>query len=148
MGDLYRALGQGEQARRAYEQSLEIFERLARAEPDRADYQRGLAVSYERMGDLYLQQGEVLEARLVFEKVLRIRERAVQQESERADLQRELIVPLVRLGTLDTPDAHRHLQRAWTLLMDLKDSGRLAPADEGMIPALRGLLEGGSEAGG
>ena len=60
VGDLYRALGQGEPAREAYLKSLAIRERLAQAEPDRADYQRDLSVSYDRMGDLYsaLGQGE------------------------------------------------------------------------------------------
>ena len=60
MGDLYRALGQGEAARDAYAKALAIGETLAQAEPDRADYQRDLSVSYNKMGDLYraLGQGE------------------------------------------------------------------------------------------
>lgn len=43
MGDLFRALGQGEEARQAFGKSLAIRERLAPAEPDRADYQRDLS---------------------------------------------------------------------------------------------------------
>jgi hypothetical protein len=43
---------QGEQARRSYLQSLAIRERLARAEPDRAGYQRALWVSLWRVGML------------------------------------------------------------------------------------------------
>ncbi len=61
VGDLYRDLGQGEQARQAFLNARSRFaERLAQAEPDRADYQRDLSVSYERVGDLYrdLGQGE------------------------------------------------------------------------------------------
>ena len=50
MGDLFSALGQGEDARQAYEKALAIAERLAKAEPDRADYQRDLSVSYEQNG--------------------------------------------------------------------------------------------------
>jgi len=49
MGDLYRALGQGEKAREAYLQALAIRERLAQAEPDRAAYQVDLAVSLARV---------------------------------------------------------------------------------------------------
>ena len=53
MGDLYRALGQGEEARRSYASSLEIAEQLVRCEePDRADYQRDLAVSYYKISTL------------------------------------------------------------------------------------------------
>ena len=37
-------------AREAYLKSLAIAERLAQAEPDRADYQRDLAVSHWRLG--------------------------------------------------------------------------------------------------
>jgi hypothetical protein len=49
MGDLFRALGQGDEARQAFGKSLAIAERLAQAEPDRADYQRDLIVSYVKM---------------------------------------------------------------------------------------------------
>ena len=72
MGDLYRALGQGEQAREAYLKSLAIAEWLAQAEPDRADYQRDLSVSYNRMGDLYRALGQGEQAREAFLKALAI----------------------------------------------------------------------------
>ncbi len=44
------ALGQGEQARDAYAKALDIRERLAKAEPDRADYQVDLVISLVRIG--------------------------------------------------------------------------------------------------
>ena len=50
MGDLYRALGQGEPAREACLKSLAIIERLAQAEPDRADYQRDLVAALWSLG--------------------------------------------------------------------------------------------------
>ncbi len=43
--DLYRVLGQGVKAREANLNALAIAERLAQAEPDRADYQRDVASS-------------------------------------------------------------------------------------------------------
>jgi hypothetical protein len=51
MGDLYRALGQGDLARDAYLKALAIAERLAQAEPDRADYQRDLVISLMRTAE-------------------------------------------------------------------------------------------------
>jgi tetratricopeptide (TPR) repeat protein len=51
MGDLYRAWGEGEKAGEAYGNALAIRKRLAAREPDRADYQRDLSVSHERMGE-------------------------------------------------------------------------------------------------
>ncbi|MFO0033374.1 MAG: CHAT domain-containing protein, partial [Cyanobacteriota bacterium] len=47
------ALGQTERAFLRSRQLLERQERLAKAEPDRADLQRDLSVSYNKMGDLY-----------------------------------------------------------------------------------------------
>jgi hypothetical protein len=44
------AMGRGDEARQAarlFSQSLNVRRRLAEAEPDRADYQRDLSVSYE-----------------------------------------------------------------------------------------------------
>jgi tetratricopeptide (TPR) repeat protein len=54
------ALGESDRAFARYQQLLEQQLRLAKAEPDRADYQRDLSVSYNKMGDLYqaLGQGE------------------------------------------------------------------------------------------
>jgi hypothetical protein len=46
------ALGQGEEARQAFPKSLAIRERLAQAEPGRADYQRDLIVSWVRMSEI------------------------------------------------------------------------------------------------
>ena len=53
MGDLFRALGDGEQAREYYERALEVSQRLADSAPENADYARDLSVSYDRMGDLF-----------------------------------------------------------------------------------------------
>ena len=102
MGDLYRALGQGDQARDAYLKSLAIAERLAQAEPDRADYQRDLSVSYNKMGDLYRALGQGDQARDAYLKSLAIAERLAQAEPDRADYQ-------VDLGEL--PDQSRHCRR-------------------------------------
>jgi hypothetical protein len=63
VGDLYRALGQGEAARQAYQNALAIAERLAQAEPDRADYQRDLVVSIVRLA--LLDDGDRRHQRLV-----------------------------------------------------------------------------------
>ena len=52
MGDLFQALGQGEQARQAFQRSLDIRERLAAAEPDRADAAWDLVASLWRMATL------------------------------------------------------------------------------------------------
>src|SRR5215510_1547336 len=52
MGDLYRALRQGEQARAAYGKALAMQKQLVQAEPEHADHQRDLSVAYNKMGNL------------------------------------------------------------------------------------------------
>ena len=42
-------LGQSEQARHLYSESLEIRRRLAAGEPDRADYQRAVEATLEKL---------------------------------------------------------------------------------------------------
>ena len=50
LGDLQRALGEGEAARQYYEKALSIAEQLVKQEPGRADYQRDVIVSLVKLG--------------------------------------------------------------------------------------------------
>ncbi len=144
MGDLYTALGQGDQAKEAYLNSLQIFERLAQAEPDRADYQRDLSVSYNKVGDLYRALGQGDQAKEFFLKDLAIAERLAQAEPDRADYQVDLAVSLAKVGQVsDTENGERFFKRALSILNTLKAKKRLAPEDEPKIAALEELMAGG-----
>jgi tetratricopeptide (TPR) repeat protein len=142
VGDLYRDLGQGEQARQAFHTSLQIIERLAEAEPQRADYQRDLGVSYNRIGDLYEALGQDKQARQAHLASLQIIERLAQAEPQRADYQRDLVNSLVRVGAKgdDLARGRAMLRRASGILEQMQANGHLAPADEGMVEWVRGLL--------
>ncbi len=100
VGDLLRDHSQSSEAMRRYEDGLAIRERLARQEPQRADFQRDLSVSYEKLGDLLRGLGQGGPAREHYEKALAIAERLARQEPERADFQRDLSVSYDRLGNL------------------------------------------------
>jgi tetratricopeptide (TPR) repeat protein len=100
IGDLFRVLGKGDDARQAFAKALAIRERLAQAEPGRADYQRDLSVSYNKMGDLFNALGQGDEAQQAFAKALAIRERLAQAEPGRADYQRDLSVSYNKMGDL------------------------------------------------
>ncbi|MBL8327815.1 MAG: hypothetical protein JNJ71_03115, partial [Rubrivivax sp.] len=69
-----------------------VFEQRVAAEPGRADYQRGLSVSYSKLGDLMSALGQGEQAREFFEKSLAIRKRLAEAEPGRADYQRDLSV--------------------------------------------------------
>ncbi|MBL8692494.1 MAG: tetratricopeptide repeat protein [Planctomycetes bacterium] len=100
LGDLMRALGQGDQAKAFFEKALQIAERLARSEPDRADFQRDLSVSYNQLGDLMRALGQGDQAKTFFEKCHAILKRLARSEPDRADFQRDLSVSYNQLGDL------------------------------------------------
>jgi hypothetical protein len=92
--------------------------------PDRADCQRDLSVSYNKMGDLYRDLGQGEAARKFYLKDLAIAERLAAAEPDRADYQRDLIVSLVRQAQMaDGPAAREHLQRALGILEELQSGG-------------------------
>jgi len=94
------ALGQTAAAFRRYQALLARQEQLARAEPDRADYQRDLSVSYNKMGDLFSALGQGEQARQAYQKDLEIAERLARAEPDRADYQRDLSVSYNKMGDL------------------------------------------------
>ncbi|MDY7092004.1 MAG: CHAT domain-containing protein [Acidobacteriota bacterium] len=100
MGDLFKALGQGDKAQDAFSKALNIAQQLAQQEPDRADYQRDLSVSYNKVGDLFKALGQGDKAQDAFSKALNIRQQLAQQEPDRADYQRDLSVSYERMGDL------------------------------------------------
>ena len=137
------ALGLTERALERYEALREAFERRSQAEPDRADYQRDLSVSYERMGDLYRALGQGDQARDAYLKALAIAERLAQAEPDRADYQRDLAISLSSAVTASGSFAREPIERALAILLTLQQAGRLVPGHESKIAALRDLL--GSE---
>ena len=134
LGNLLLGLGQSTEARELFEKALTIAERLARREPDRADFQRHLAVSYIKLGDLLRGLGQGAEARELFEKALTIAERLARREPDRADFQVAVAVSLARIGDRVS------LERGLEILLRLQQEGRLQPADEPQIEALRKML--------
>lgn len=80
------------------------------------------------------------QARQTFLNALDIAQRLAQAEPDRADYQRDLVISLVKVGTIDPAHAEERFGRALAILHILKDSGRLAPIDEPMIPEVERLL--------
>ncbi len=83
-------------------------------------------------------QGEA--ARQAYSSSLEIRERLAKSEPERADYQLDLVVSLVKVATAGDSPARPPLERALALLLELDRQGRLAPADQPKIEALRQML--------
>jgi tetratricopeptide (TPR) repeat protein len=96
----YLRLGDTQRAKQRYLDLLEQHTARATANPDRADYQHNLSVSYNKMGDLYSALGDGPAARDACAKSLDIRLKLAQAEPNRADYQRDLSVSYNKMGDL------------------------------------------------
>ncbi len=63
-------------------------------------------------------------------------------EPDRADYQLDLVVSLVKVGTMVQPVERPPLEQALAILLRLDQQGRLAPADQPKIEAIRQMLGG------
>ena len=142
-GQAHLALGFVTLAVERYESLLRLHKERAESEPDRADYQRDLSVSYNKVGDLYQSLGQGEKAREAYLNALQIRERLAESEPDRADYQVDLASSLVRVALTGASERQKGLKRALSILTALRDQERLAPVDEGKIAALEQMIQGG-----
>ena len=130
----------GREVAQYYQSAMEASERLAAAEPDRADYQRDLSVSYERMGDLFKALGQGEQARQAFQRSLDIAERLAAAEPDRADAAWDLVVSLYKVAQIDEDHNRELLSRALTILRRLYAAGSLYPNQVQAMEQLEEML--------
>ena len=82
----------------AYQASLDIRERLARADPTNAGWQRDLSVSNNRIGDVLQARGDLDGALAAYQASLDIRERLARADPTNAGWQRELSASHISIG--------------------------------------------------
>jgi hypothetical protein len=122
-GQAHFALGMAGRALERYEGLREMHERRVEAEPDRADYQRDLSVSYNKVGDLYRDLGQGEQAREAYMNSLQIRERLAEAEPDRADYQRDLSVSLYKVGIAGDSVAREPIERGLEILLPSRKRG-------------------------
>ncbi|MGH3614291.1 MAG: TIR domain-containing protein [Pseudonocardia sp.] len=125
--DANHALGFTRAPETRWKQVIEALGQLVAAEPDRADYQRDLSVSYNKLGDLMVALGRGDDALRFFQQSLDIRTGLTQREPDRADYQRDLSVSYERLGDLkeaagDLGDAIRLYELSLPLAAQLAEN--------------------------
>ncbi|MGH3924787.1 MAG: tetratricopeptide repeat protein, partial [Pseudonocardiaceae bacterium] len=137
-GESLVALGFTDEAVARYRRMVDAFTQRARAEPGRADYQRDLSVSYERLADLNAALGQGEQALQLYQQSLDIRERLARAEPGRADYQRDLSVSYERLADLNA--ALGQGEQALQLYQQSLDiAERLARAEPGRADYQRDL---------
>jgi tetratricopeptide (TPR) repeat protein len=100
LGDVLIAQGNLPEALRSYRVSFSIRERLTKAEPGTAEWQRDLSVSYNKIGDVLVAQGNLPEALISYQASLAIRENLAKADSGNALWQRDLSASYDRVGNV------------------------------------------------
>jgi tetratricopeptide (TPR) repeat protein len=88
------------EALKSFRDSLAIRERLAKADPNNAGWQRDLSVSYNKVGDVLVAQGNLPEALKSFRYSLAIRERLAKADPTNAGWQHDLQFSVTQIGGL------------------------------------------------
>src|SRR5271166_1669962 len=129
-GDKWLTFGSLANANADYQASLAIRERLAKADPGNADWQRDLSVSHNKIGDVRQAQGDLAGALASYQASLAIAERLAKADPGNADWQRDLSVSRNRIG--DVQRAQGDLAGALASYQaSLAIRERLAKADPG-----------------
>ncbi len=113
-------------------------ERLARADPGNAGWQRDLSVSHEKIGDVQVAQGDLPAALTSFRASLAIRDRLARADPGNAGWQRDLWVSWWKLADVaeqqgDKAAAVDHFRTALGVMKGLDEAGRLLPTDRGYL---------------
>ncbi len=129
------AQGNLPEALKSYRDSLAIRDRLARADPGNAGWQRDLSVSYDNVGNVLVAQGNLPEALKSYRDSLGIRDRLARADPGNAGWQRDLSISvgrvaetLLKLGeTAEArPLAERALAQRRDAIARMPDDPRLA----------------------
>jgi tetratricopeptide (TPR) repeat protein len=100
LGDIERARGRLDPALAGYRTAQASADRLAKADPGNAGWQRDLSVSYTKIGDVLVAQGNLPEALKSFRDGLAIADRLAKADPGNAGWQFDLGISNERIGDL------------------------------------------------
>ena len=125
LGDIAKDRGSLGQALEAFEGVNSEVERLAKADPGNAGWQRDLAVSHDRIGEVLFEQGNFADALTAYQTSLAIAERLAKADPANAEWQRDLAIShglvaivLARQGARDV--ALRQFRKGRAIIERLK----------------------------
>jgi tetratricopeptide (TPR) repeat protein len=90
----------------SYQTSLAIRDRLAKADPGNAGWQRDLAVSHNKIGEVQQAQGDLAAALTSYRASLAIIERLAKADPGNAVWQRDLSVSHIKIGEVQRMGTH------------------------------------------
>lgn len=98
LGDIQSDRGDLSVAKTTYGEAASIADRLAKADPGNAGWQRDLSISYDKVGDVLAAQGDLPEALKSFRDSLAIADRLAKADPANAGWQRDLASGHERIG--------------------------------------------------
>ncbi len=96
------AAGQLSEARRSFEQAVDISKRLATQKPSQTEWQHNLATSYQQIGNVFAAEGNLTKALEAYEDSRKILETLIEQDSTNSLWQRDLSGALEKIGDVQS----------------------------------------------
>jgi tetratricopeptide (TPR) repeat protein len=107
LGDLLVTTAALDQAVNAFRHSLAVTERLAKADPGNAGWQRDLSVSHNKIGDVQVEQGDLAAALTSYQASHDIFERLAKADPGNAGWQRDLALSYGRVAIVKVQQGAR-----------------------------------------
>jgi tetratricopeptide (TPR) repeat protein len=135
IGDVLMAQGNLTGALKWYRDGLAVADRLVKADPEDAGWQRNLSISHIKIGDVLTTQGDLIEALTTYQESLAIRDRLAKADFNDANRQRDLAISQGRVAVVlakqgDTPRALDELRQGRAIISRLvkqsPDNGQLS----------------------
>jgi len=106
------------------ESALRMAEELVMLDPDNAEFQRDVSVSYAKLGDVQLHQGDTAQALGYYEKALAVAEELVKLDPDNTEFRRDVFVSYAKLGLFaeqrgDLPGAIRRFEQMVAMMTEL-----------------------------
>jgi tetratricopeptide (TPR) repeat protein len=127
------------QARDLYQKAIALRERLVASDKTNVQFQRDLALSYERLASLALVDGPKADAIASIRKAVALREQIALADPDSAPWQFDLALSLFWLAQAgDEPQAH--YQQALAIAEKLDAAGQLNADQKGLISSIQQAL--------
>ncbi len=139
------ALGNRSTALDHYERGQALVQALAARDPNNAEWQRDLSVSYDRVGDISAARGDRDGALKAFNDGLEIAKALAARDPANVVWQTDLVVSAWKLASAGAPDAARHIAEGLAILKRLHAEGRLTVDQKSWIAMFEEALRGPGE---
>jgi len=138
IGDILKAQGDLVQALKSYQDGLAVADRVAKADPNNAEWQQNITLTYLKVGEVFMAQGNFAEALKSYRDGLAVADLLAKSDPENVGWQRTLSVAYSKVG--DALAAGGNLTEASQSLEDsLAIRERLAKTDSSNTDSQRDL---------